>query len=281
MAYTKQVLITKADGNLVPFDVSKLYTSLHRTGARRETADRIVAEIEKELVSGMSTTKIYKRAFSLLRKEERPSAARYSMKRALLALGPSGFPFEKFVAEIFKERGFTAIVGEMVQGSCAKHEVDMVARKNAVHIGAELKFHNRLGTKSDLKDALYVSARFEDIKKAQKDTNGITEGWFITNTKFTKNAIRYGSCAGLTMVSWDYPKQGNLQDLIEEAGVQPVTCLTTLSQRDKIQLLQNDIVLCRTIHQKEDVLHSLGLNPSKIKAAIDESNVLCGTAHGV
>jgi len=167
MTYSKEVLITKADGNRVPFDATKLYTSLHRIGANKETADHIVNQIEKELVSGMSTTQIYKRAFSLLRKEERPSAARYSMKRAVLALGPSGFPFEKFVAEIFKERGFAAIVGEMVQGSCAKHEVDMVAQKNATHIGAELKFHNRLGTKSDLKDALYVSARFEDIKKAQ------------------------------------------------------------------------------------------------------------------
>lgn len=274
MAIQNQTFIIKADGNRVPFDVDKLNMSLQRAGTPDSLITEIIKQIEKELKPGTHTSEIYKRAFSLLRKKERPMAARYSMKRALLQFGPSGFPFEKFVAEIFNKRGFTTMVGEIIQGSCARHEVDVVAHKDSLHLGAELKFHNRLGTKSDLKDALYVHARFEDIKKLQG--NHIKEGWFVTNTKFTKNAIKYGRCVGLTMISWDYPQKGNLQDLIEEAGVQPVTALTSFTNAEKINLLKNNIVLCRDIHQNEAKLHKLGIKQIKIKKAIEESNALCG-----
>lgn len=279
MISNNQIFITKADGNKVPFDIDILRASLRRVGAPEDVIETIVNDIQKILKPGMHTSEIYRHAFSLLRKNEHPFAARYSMKRAILSLGPSGFPFENFVAEIFKAKGYTATVGIMIQGKCAKHEVDIFLKKDSVRIGAELKFHNRQGTKSALKDALYVSARFLDIKQAQKDKQGediINEGWFITNTKFTKNAIHYGVCAGLKMISWGYPQHGNLHDLIEETRVQPITCLSTLSQTDKKKLLDNKIVLCKSVHQNENILRSVGIDSSKIKAVVEESNTLCG-----
>jgi len=284
MTQSRQIYIIKADGNRVPFDVSKLRHSLLRAGTKREVVDDITKQIERELRDGMLTSDIYKRAYAILRKVKRPFAARYSMKRAMLQFGPSGFPFEKFVAEIFRYRGYTAVTGINIHGSCAQHEVDLIASNKSRHIGAELKFHNRLGTKSDLKDALYVRARFLDIQQEQEigeAKHRIDEGWFITNTKFTKNAIKYGNCAGLIMVSWDYPKKGNLQDLIEESRVQPVTCLTSFSQADKVELLKNDIVLCRSIREKVEMLHTLGFNDSKIESAIAESGALCGSSNDV
>lgn len=284
MSSNKQILITKADGNKVPFDIDILRASLRRVGASEDITETIVNNIQKTLKDGMHTSEIYRHAFSLLRKTEHPLAARYSMKRAILSLGPSGFPFENFVAEIFRAKGYTATVGIMIQGKCTKHEVDIFLKKDSIRIGAELKFHNRQGTKSALKDALYVSARFLDIKQSQKDKHGediINEGWFITNTKFTKNAIHYGMCSGLKMISWGYPQHGNLRDLIEETHVQPVTCLSTLSQKDKVKLMDNKIVLCRSVHKNENVLRSLGMNSSKIKSVIEESNTLCGQLYGV
>ena len=121
--------------------------------------------MERELVDGITTKEIYHKAFELLHKEEKPIALKYSLKRAIMELGPSGFPFEKFVAEIFKFKGYTAETGKLVKGFCVEHEVDVVAWNKDKLIMCEAKFHNDPGMKSDLKVALYVKARFDDLRK--------------------------------------------------------------------------------------------------------------------
>ena len=62
-----------------------------------------------------------------------------------------------------------------------------------------MKFHNELGMKSDLKVALYVKARVDDLKKhkAERGERPIDEGWIITNTKFSKMAVQYANCNGM------------------------------------------------------------------------------------
>lgn len=269
------VTVIKLDGTPEAFNSEKLRSSLRRSGAESEITEAIVRQIEAEITEGITTAEIYRRAFSLLRKQERPTAARYSMKRAIRELGPSGFPFEDFVGEIFKARGYAVSTGSMVKGRCALHELDMRAEKDGSVIGAELKFHNNLGIKSDLKIALYVHARFEDLKTA-KDQNGITEGWLITNTSFTQNAIDYAACVGLTMISWNYPAGNTLQDLIEEAKVQPVTALTSLTQREKRLLLEQEIVLCRSLPEQTKAMEAMGMPNSRIGLVLKESKAVCG-----
>jgi len=272
------MLITKQDGRLEEFDPTKLRRSLRRAGCSENICTEILDEIGAELAEGDTTSKIYTRAFELLKQKEKPLAARYSMKRAVLDLGPSGFPFEDFVAEIFRANEYTVETDKYVQGICAPHEVDVFAFKDDKCIGAELKFHNRLGLKSDLKVALYVHARFEDIKKAHprgRVEGGVDEGWLITNTEFTKNALEYGACVGLTMISWEYPENGSLQDMIEKVSVQPITALTTLSKQDKRLLLDQKLVLCRMLHGKGEELERAGLPPSKIDGVLAEAKALC------
>lgn len=272
------MLITKQDGAQEPFNPLKLRRSLERVGCSENVCNEIIGEVESELHEGDGTGAIYKRAFDLLRKKEQPLAARYSMKRAILDLGPSGFPFEDFVAEIFKSKGFNVSTDRYVTGICAPHEVDVYALKEDICIGAELKFHNRLGFKTDLKVALYVHSRFQDIRKAHPKghiEDGIDEGWLITNTAFTKNAMQYGKCVGLRMVSWEYPEKDSLQDMIEETSVQPITALTTLSKQDKRLLLDRKLVLCRMLHGEERLLSDIGLSASKIRDVLSEAAMLC------
>lgn len=270
---TKQVLITKQDGTKEPFEVEKLRMSLERAGASKEEINEVVNYVEKDLKEGMSTSEIYKHAFSYLEHEEKPLAARYSLKRAIMELGPSGYPFENFIAEIFRAKGYEVKVGTIVQGACVEHEVDILSEKGEQKIGAEVKFHNRLGIRSDLKVALYVHSRFEDIRAGKTEIN---EDWLITNTKFTKNAIKYAECVGLKLISWNYPKGADLHGLIEETGVQPVTALTTLSGAEKNRLLEQKVVLCKNIENNEEILHSLGLSKQKIENVMAESQALCG-----
>lgn len=273
----KEVLITKQDGTQEVFEIEKLRRSLANSGASERETNKIIEHIEKELKDRMTTSEIYKHAFSLLKKIEKPIAARYSMKRAILALGPSGYPFENFIAEILKAKGYSVEVGKIVQGACVEHEVDIIAVKGGTRLGIEIKFHNELGIHSDLKVALYVHARFEDIRKTKKKNseNHIDEDWLVTNTKFTSNAIKYGNCVGMKMISWNYPMKGNLNDLINETGVHPITALTTLSSAEKRRLIEQKVVLCRNIKNNEKILRFIGLSDQKIQNIIKESRALC------
>jgi len=272
------MLITKQDGSREEFDVSKLRRSLKRVGCSQRVCEEVIDEIKRTIHEGESTSKIYSHAFNLLKKKEKPLAARYSMKRAVLELGPSGFPFESFVAEIFKAQGYNAQTNKHITGICSPHEVDVYASREGRCIGAELKFHNRLGLKADLKVALYVQARFDDIKKAHPRGHvegGVDEGWLITNTSFTTNAIDYGKCMGLTLIAWEHPTKGNLRDMIEETGVQPITALTTLSDQSKRLLLQRKIVLCRMLFGEKKALEEAGLQSDQIGGVLTEADALC------
>lgn len=273
------VLIKKADGEFEPFEPRKLEISLEHAGAARDRIAEIVSTISSELREGTTTEEIYHRAFDMLReKAHHPVAARYSIKRAVFALGPSGFPFEQFFAEVLKAHGWSARTGVQLFGRCAPHEVDVLAEKNGRRVGIEAKFHNEPGGKTDIKDALYVHARYEDLKKAPEAKSRVDEGWLVTNTIFTKNAIRYAQCSNLTLIGWDYPHGRGLMRMIEDARVHPITCLTTLSDAEKKQLMDNRIVLCRDITGGH-VLSDFGVKPSRVPQVLNEARELC-TAGG-
>lgn len=269
-------LITKSDGSVEPFSRDKLLSSLHRAGADQKLAEAIVNHVEREITPGMTTSHIYRYAFSLLRKHARVAASRYSLRRALLELGPSGFPFEDFIAEILRSKGMQARTRMIMKGACVEHEVDVVIEEGNGSLSVvEAKFHNERGIKSDVKVALYVSARVEDLRKGEG--RPIRDGWLVTNTKFTNRAIEYGKCAGLKLVGWDYPNRGNLHDLIAEAGVFPLTALTGLTNPEKQKLLLKGVVLCRDLGKHEQELKDIGLMPGRIKTVLEESRLLCGS----
>lgn len=271
----KQVWITKADGEREPFDPHKLDSSLARAGARTDARARIVARIESGLKDDMRTEDIYAHAFAMLRTDAVPAvAARYSIKRAVFALGPSGFPFEQFLAEVLKAHGWNTQTGVALTGRCAPHEVDVLARKGNRTIGIEAKFHNEPGGKTDIKDALYVHARYEDLAKSPEKSSRVDEGWLVTNTRFTRNAIRYAQCSNLTLLGWDYPRDRGLMRMIETARVHPLTALTTLSESEKHRLLENRIVLCKSI-QSPHLLEEYGVKPARIPDIMEEARHLC------
>ena len=283
--------IKKADGTEEPFDITKLQHSLHRAGASQDVTSDIAQKMEAIIIDGMTTEQIYRGAFALLRKKEKASAtggqavaAKYSLKRAVFNLGPSGFPFEDFIAALYQAKGFSTMTGIMVHGRCAEHEIDLLARSPEKTFVAEIKFHNHLGIKTDLKIALYVHARFVDLIKGVEEgkTNyPIEEGVLITNTKFTENAIVYSECNHVKMIGWDYPREGNLYELIGETGLHPITCITTLSGRDKRSLLENKIVLCKTVKDNPSLLEQNGVAPAKVPEILTEISALCRRGAGV
>jgi hypothetical protein len=273
------VTITKADGKAEFFKVEKLRRSLRRAGASADEINKIVVEINKTLYDGVQTQEIYRHAFSLLRDSRPPAAARYSLRRAIFRLGPTGFPFEKFLARLYQQKGYKTKTGITLQGDCAPHEIDIAAYKDDHSFIGEAKFHARPGIKSDLQVAMYSYARFLDLKSKKicpKDICGVEEFWLITNTKFTHTARDYGTCVGLKMLSWDFPKNNNLHDQIQRAGVYPVTVLQNLSSSQAETLIARDMILCRDLLDHEAILRLLHLSKRKHQALMEEVRALCG-----
>lgn len=274
----KAVMVLKADGTLEPFRMEKLEGSLRRAGASPQEIADIAQKIEARLAPGISTEIIYREAFAMLRESEKVVAARYSLRRALVGLGPTGFPFEDYIAQLFAHQGYTTKARNEVQGRCVVHEVDVLAYRGEETIAMEAKFHQQPGTKSDLQVVLYSHARFQDIKGMRPhDFKGppITDALIVTNTKFTTTAIEYAKCVGLDLLAWGHPGKGNLEDMIEKSKLYPVTVLQSLSTREKQELLRTGTVLCSDIIDKEQILRSAGVPNSKIPSVIEESGRLC------
>jgi len=100
-------------------------------------------------------------------------------------------------------------------------------------------------------------------------------GWLYTNTRFSSDAIQYAECAGFGLVSWDYPIDNNLKKRIDNSGLHPITCLTSLTKKEKQNLLNNNIVLCKEISDKPSLLEEVGVRGIKRKRTLEEAKELC------
>ena len=163
------VEIIKSSGKRVQFSIEKLKDSLRRSGANEKTVHEIVDSVIDELYPSITTKEIYKRAFKLLKKSKPLYASKYKLKRAIFELGPTGFPFEKFIGAILKYSGYKVKVGKIINGKCVNHEVDIIAKKNGEHIIGECKFHGEYGKKCNIKIPLYIFSRYQDILSFSKE----------------------------------------------------------------------------------------------------------------
>ena len=273
--------IIKHSGDVVPFNVDKLKDSLRRAQTSEEIIQEIITQIESTIYEGITTKKIYQMAFKMLKDKSRVSASKYKLKKALMELGPSGFPFEKLVGKLLAHEGFETKVGVIVQGNCVQHEVDVIAQKDNSHYMIECKYHSDQGRFCNVKIPLYIHSRFLDIEKKWKHQKGhetkFHKGGVYTNTRFTTDAIQYGKCVGLLMTSWDYPLGNGLKNRIDQSGLHPLTALTTITKQEKTMLLETGIVLCKELHETPSLLNKIGIEKSRHKKILEDSEELCKT----
>jgi len=274
-----QLSVTKASGEQSPFSEEKIRTSLRRSGADEAQIDFILQEVKKQLYDGMTTRKIYRIAFSLLKSGSRHLAARYHLKEALMELGPSGFPFEKYVAELLKFQGYKTRVGQILQGKCVTHEIDVIAEKDDQLLLVECKYHNQRGISCNVKIPLYIHARFNDVEAHELKNTAYTlkqrKGSIVTNTRFTADAIQYAGCSGIELLGWDHPFRKGLKDQIDQSQLYPVTCLTSLTTAEKQHFLDREIVLCSELKNNERLLSSIGIKAGRMVTVLNEVHQLC------
>jgi hypothetical protein len=215
----------------------------------------------------------------LLRRKKPVFASKYKLKKAIYELGPTGFPFERFLSAILIYSGYKTQVGKTVAGKCVSHEIDVIAEKNGSIIIIECKFHREQGLNCNVKIPLYIYSRYQDVKnawhKAASNIKEPDECWVVTNTRFTKDATVYCNCMGLYLLSWDYPKGDSLKERIDRLGLYPITVSTLLTKREKQFLLSRDVVLCRQLLKDSFYLDHLGVSEIRKTKILNEVGRLC------
>jgi hypothetical protein len=270
----EQILVMKASGEMEVFESVKLLQSLTRAGADEHMAHQILKEIEPWLHDGVTTRKIYVKALAMLRQRMKVSAGRYRIKDALMELGNSGRPFEIFIGELFKKKGYDVETGIVVEGKSITHEMDVIATSGKEQHLVECKYSQMQGNYVSIQVPLYVHSRVNDIVAYRSEQDAYKHlvffGWVATNTRFSPDSVKYASDYGLKLLSWNYPAGNSVRDLIEREHIFPITVLSSLADRDKEKLLAQNIVTCSQLLSSISVLSGIGLSPGKIKKVQDE-----------
>jgi hypothetical protein len=267
------ISVIKANKTKEPFSEEKVKTSIQRARIPEAIQDEALTHVKSKLYDGISTSEIYQHILEFLDTSSHPyNKAKYSLKESIMMLGPTGYPFEDFIARLLESQGYKTQVRQILSGKCITHEIDILAEKDGKTAAIEAKFHNSPGTRSEVHVALYTKARFDDIKMR----NNLHEPWIVTNTKTTTDVNTYAQCVGMKIISWSYPEKQGLRELIEEARLYPVTMLTSLNQNHKLTLLTNHIVLCKDLNDNHQLLDILPLSKEEKEKALAELHFICG-----
>ena len=272
--------VVKASGEKEVFSVEKLEMSLRRAGADDQMINEIVDDIESNFDDETTTRKIYSRAFMLLHRNKRIVAARYSLKRAIMEMGPTGHPFEHLVGQLFEHWGYEVKVGQIVEGMCVNHEVDVLFTGDKEQGFVECKYYNSGGKYANVHVPMYILSRVNDIVNKRELLSQyygyVFHGWVVTNTRFTSDAEKFGIGSGLKLMGWDFPRGNGLKEYIEKYRIFPVTMLTELTKSDKQQLLAKNIVLCsQLLDLPNDLQYYIpGIDSKKIQKLMKEVNDL-------
>lgn len=268
---SSQILVVKNSGETEPFSDEKVLRSMQRVGVPKELQDQALVEIKQKLYPEITTREVFSYILDFLKDKDNRSSIKFNLKRAIFNLGPTGFPFEKYIERIFKSEGYQTIVDTTLEGEAVTHEIDLLVEKDGKKEIVEAKFHNHQGIKTDVQVTLYTYARFLDVK----EKNNISGAWVVTNTRLTEDAIKYAKNKNIKVIAWNYPNGANLQDMVEKPSLYPITILNHLSLEEKAKLLEADIVLCSELLSLSDSkAKTLFISPERLHQAQEDARVV-------
>jgi hypothetical protein len=261
--------VIKASGLEEQFSSGKIYRTILEAGGSVKLAKKVIEVVKRGYHENITTQEILEIILNEL-KGFPDIYARYDLKRAIMALGPSGFPFEQFFGGILTYYGYKTKVDNFMKGKIITHEVDIIAKKEKSYM-IECKYHNEPGKSTDLHPALYTYARFLDLREKPDMP------WLVTNTKCSDDAKNYARGVGLKITSWNYPKNKSLQKLIELKKLYPITILKTINESTKEKLFLAKIVIAKNLlnYSIEDLMEKTGLNEKEISKILEEVKIVC------
>lgn len=273
-------MIVKSNGQLAPFDERKVGASVSRAGGSADDVTAVLKYVVPKVKDGTTTQEVYALVKSALRVNNVCVECRYTLRDGLAKLGPAGFHFEKYIAALLSAQGYNTELPEELQGSCVKHEVDVVARQGRKAFAIECKFRNNSTDHVRLRDVMAAYARHLDLLDgaALQLCPHFDEFWVVTNGVFSDRAMQYGKCKGLRLIGWRYPLDKSLASLIDKTKLYPITVLAGLTKVELDALAHAGYILCQDLTKREvaDIVRSTGLSHSRIEELVELSAEVLG-----
>lgn len=228
------------------YNENKLARSLQNAGADNETIKKILKKVEGKLYNEIKTKLIFKFVFEQLKKIEKSSGIRYNLKQGIMDLGTDGgYAFEKFMARVLEKKGYYTELNRKVKGELIEHEIDVVAKKGEEKIMVEAKHFSKPWLGMQIQTALYVYARFLDVRKT------FNKAMLATNTKFSPQVINYSEGVGIRLIGWRYPKNESLEETIKKYKIYPITILPIPKYKIRRYLEKNIITFQDLLKEKD------------------------------
>lgn len=273
----ENLYVINASGEKEPFSDNKIYMASRKSGLDQKSALEIIGKIRMEAYPGIRTSEIAAKIAALLSGTSPKAAIRFSLKEAMRRLGPAGFTFEKYIAAIFYKNGYKVSLNRQIMGkSRCRYEIDFIAEKDDLVYVGECKYHNMPGERVDLKTALANHARFEDIDKSPFLEGKKLRSILVTNTKFSKEALKYSKFAKVELLGWKYPGAKGLEYYIEKERLYPITILPSLKGYLTDIFAKEGLMLVKSLVDisPEIVSRKLNVKKEEVEALIGEAKIL-------
>jgi hypothetical protein len=246
------IFVKKADGTDEAFNKEKVIRTCIRMGVTREVAEIIANKIESKIYNGIETKKILKMIFRFLKKHK-PSSKYHTDLRMALSLLKSKPDFEQFIQLLFKEHGHDVLKNQIIKGKCGEHEVDGIAKKNDRTFIIEVKHHFDYHTPIGLDTSRISRAVFEDVTEGFElglNNFRIDSSIIVSNTKLSAHARRYADCRGIKHMCWSSSHEFDLQSMIKEKKLYPITYLKGLKTHVREKLVSIGVLLLKDLIKK-------------------------------
>ncbi|GAI45299.1 unnamed protein product, partial [marine sediment metagenome] len=203
--------------------------------ATKDIANEIADAIEQKIYNGITTRKILRMVFNLL-SQYRPSVAyQIDLRKALSLVKPQP-DFERYVQMLLSEHGYDVTPNRILRGKCGEHEVDAIARRDGVTYIVEVKHHTQYHRSTGLDVSRIARAILEDVTEGFNlglNYLKIDKAMIVCNTKLSEHAKRYALCRDIDNIGWSTPPDLNLQSLIHNHRLYPLTYLRSLTPVDR------------------------------------------------
>jgi hypothetical protein len=243
------VFVVKADGTKQLFDKGKIVRTCLRMGATSAAAESIAEEIEAKVYDGIETKEILQMIFRQVRKHRPSTKHQIDLRKALSLMNPIP-DFELFVQTLLREHGYTVTPNQIIRGRCVEHEVDAIARKDGKTFIVEVKHHFSYHTPTSLDVGRISRAVFEDVTEGFKlglNNLKVDGSMIVCNTKLSEHAKRYAECRGICHIGWSSPPDHDLQTMIGEKQLYPITYLRRLNRETRKKLVSSGVVMLKQL----------------------------------
>jgi hypothetical protein len=247
-------------------------------GATLAVAESIAEEIETRIYDGVETKKILQMIFKHLRKHKPSTRHQIDLRKALSLLNPAP-DFERFIQILLSEHGYEVTPNQIVRGRCVEHEVDAIARKNGKTCIVEVKHHYKYHTPTSLDVSRIARAIFEDVTEGHElglNNLKIDYAMIVCNTKLSEHAKRYADCRGIRHIGWSSPPNHDLQTMIEEKKLYPITFLKGLNAETRNKLVHNGVILLKQLAEKtpKELRRQTGISKEKLGSIVGKARTI-------